>query len=92
MTSCFVPRGGFLYTMIVPRGGFLLPSSRVPGGGWFWMKLIPAYFHKFFKATFIREECLIPNSYFMGAFNYQRGVFIIKGHSLENRHLQDHSL
>ena len=26
-----VPRGGFLYTMIVAGGGFLLPSSRVPG-------------------------------------------------------------
>ena len=41
LTLCFVPRGGFLYTMIVPGGGFLFPSSRVPGG-WFWMKLIPA--------------------------------------------------
>ena len=34
-----VPRGWFLYTMIVPRGGFLLPSSRVlgvcPGGDGF---------------------------------------------------------
>ena len=43
LTPCSVPRGGFLYTMIVPGRGFLLPSSRVPGeGGWFWMKLIPA--------------------------------------------------
>ena len=43
LTPCSVPRGGFLYTMIVPGGGFLLPSNRVPrGGGWFWMKLIPA--------------------------------------------------
>ena len=37
LTPCFVPRGGFLYTLLVPRGGFLLPSSRVPevclGGG-----------------------------------------------------------
>ena len=39
LTPCSVPRGGFLYTMIVPGGGFLLPSSRVPrvcpgeGGG-----------------------------------------------------------
>ena len=33
MTPFSVPRGGFLYTMIVPGGGFLLPSSRVPGGG-----------------------------------------------------------
>ena len=41
MTPCSVPRGGFLYTMIVPGGGFLLPLSRVPGG-WLWMKLIPA--------------------------------------------------
>ena len=36
LTPCSVPRGGFLYTMIVPGGGFLLPSSRVlgicPGG------------------------------------------------------------
>ena len=31
LTPCSVPRGGFLYTMIVPRGGILLPSSRVPG-------------------------------------------------------------
>ena len=47
LTPCFVPGEGFLYTIIVPGGGFLLPSSRVPGvcpggGGWFWMKLIPA--------------------------------------------------
>ena len=32
LTPCFVPRGGFLYTVIVPGGGFLLPSSLVPGG------------------------------------------------------------
>ena len=48
LTPCFVPGEGFLYTIIVPGGGFLLPSSRVPGvcpgGGWFWMKLIPALF------------------------------------------------
>ena len=31
LTPCSVPKGGFLYTMIVPGGGFLLPSSRVPG-------------------------------------------------------------
>ena len=31
LTPCSVPRGGFLYTMIVPGGGFLLSSSRVPG-------------------------------------------------------------
>ena len=31
LTPCFVPRGGFLYTMTVPGGGgFLLPSSRAP--------------------------------------------------------------
>ena len=29
LTPCSVPRGGFLYTMIVPGG--LLPLSRVPG-------------------------------------------------------------
>ena len=45
--ACFVPRGGFLYTMIVSGGGLLFPSSRVRvrgggGGGWFWMKWIPA--------------------------------------------------
>ena len=33
LTPRSVPRGGFLYTMIVPEGGFLLPSSRVPGEG-----------------------------------------------------------
>ena len=37
LTPCLVPRGGFLYTMIVQGGGFLPPSSRVPrvcrGGG-----------------------------------------------------------
>ena len=32
LTPFSVPRGGFLYTMIVPWGRFLLPSSRVPGG------------------------------------------------------------
>ena len=47
LNPCFVPRGWFLYTMIVPGGGFLLASSRVPGvrlggRGWLWMKLIPA--------------------------------------------------
>ena len=31
LTLCIVPRGGFLYRMIVLGGGFLLPSSRVPG-------------------------------------------------------------
>ena len=31
LTPCFVPKGGFLYTMFVQGGGFLLPSSRVPG-------------------------------------------------------------
>ena len=38
LPPCFVPRGGFLFTMIVPGGGSLPPSSRVsmvcPGGGW----------------------------------------------------------
>ena len=33
LTPCSVPRGGFLYKMIVPGGGSLLPSGRVPGGG-----------------------------------------------------------
>ena len=31
MTPCFVPKGRFLYTVIVLEGGFLLLSSRVPG-------------------------------------------------------------
>ena len=31
LTPCFVPRGGFLYTMIVTGEGFCSPSSRVPG-------------------------------------------------------------
>ena len=31
LTPCIVPRGGFLYRMIVLGGGSLLPSSRVPG-------------------------------------------------------------
>ena len=35
LTPYSVPRGGFLYTMIVPGGGCLLPSSRVPGGDGF---------------------------------------------------------
>ena len=30
-TLCFVPRGGFLYTVIFLGEGFLLPSSCVPG-------------------------------------------------------------
>ena len=38
LTPCSVPRGGFLYTMIVPGERFLLPSCRVSvvfamGGG-----------------------------------------------------------
>ena len=32
LIPCFVPKGGFLYTMIFSGGEFLLPSSRVPGG------------------------------------------------------------
>ena len=55
LTPCFVPGEGFLYTIIVPGGGFLLPSSRVPGvcpgGGWFWMKLIPALVTPAMKST-----------------------------------------
>ena len=49
LTPCSVPRGGFLYTVIVPGGGFLLHSSRVlgGGGGWLWMKLIPALSQEF---------------------------------------------
>ena len=31
LTPCLVPRGEFLYSMIVPEEGFLLPSSCVPG-------------------------------------------------------------
>ena len=31
LIPCFVPREGFLYTMIVAEEGFLPPSSRVPG-------------------------------------------------------------
>ena len=31
LTRCFVPRGGFLYTVTVPGGRVFLPSSRVPG-------------------------------------------------------------
>ena len=31
LIHCSVPRGGFLYTVIVPGRGFLLPSSRVQG-------------------------------------------------------------
>ena len=47
LTPCFVPRGEFLYTVIVPGVGFLLPLSGVPEvypgrGGWIWMKLIAA--------------------------------------------------
>ena len=57
LTPCFVPGEGFLYTIIVPGGGFLLPSSRVPGvcpgGGWFWMKLIPALETEFNALRFI---------------------------------------
>ena len=41
LTPCFVPRGGFLYTMIVLGGGFL-PLRVVSRGGWFWVKLIAA--------------------------------------------------
>ena len=37
LTPCFIPRGGFLYTIIVPGGGFLPPLGCVPrvfpGGG-----------------------------------------------------------
>ena len=31
LTPFSVPRGGFLYTVIVLGGEFVLPSSRVPG-------------------------------------------------------------
>ena len=33
LSPCFVPRGGFLYTMIVP-GESLCPLQVCPGGGW----------------------------------------------------------
>ena len=36
LIPCFVPREGFLHTMIVPGGGFLLPSSHVPGCSVHW--------------------------------------------------------
>ena len=49
MTPCSVPRGGFLYTIIVP-GRVFAPFKSCPGGlsrgGWFWMKLIPALYIK----------------------------------------------
>ena len=32
LSPCSVPRGGFLYTMIVPGGGALFTSSHVLGG------------------------------------------------------------
>ena len=33
LTPCFVPRGGFLYTMIVPGGGRIFaPFKLCPGG------------------------------------------------------------
>ena len=55
LTPCSVLRGGFLYIMIVPGGRFLLPQavSRgfVKGGGWFWMKLIPALQGMFYCVT-----------------------------------------
>ena len=42
MSNFSVPRGGFLYTVIVPGGGFLLPSRRVPGGGMVMDEIDPA--------------------------------------------------
>ena len=48
-TPCFVPRGGFLYDC--DEGRAFAPFRSYPGdlfwgkgggGGWFWMKLIPA--------------------------------------------------
>ena len=38
----FCPEGRAFVHNDCPGGGFLLPSSRVPGEGWLWMKLIPA--------------------------------------------------
>ena len=65
LTPCIVPRGGFLYRMIVPGGGFLLPSSRVPGGGgWLWMKLVPAFY----------ENDSIPNAIFFGVYTDNRDI------------------
>ena len=43
--SLFCPEGRVFVHNDCPGGGFLLPSSRVPeggGGGWLWLKLIPA--------------------------------------------------
>ena len=45
LTACFVPRGGFLYTIIVPGEGFCplrVMSRGFSGGGWFWTKFIAA--------------------------------------------------
>ena len=43
---CFVPREGFLYTVIVLGGRVFALFELYPGGlsrgGWFWMKLIAA--------------------------------------------------
>ena len=46
LTPCSVPRGVFLYTMIVPGEGFApfkLCTKGLSQGGWSWMKLIPAF-------------------------------------------------
>ena len=50
--SLFCPEGKVLYTIIVLGGGFFAPFISYPGGlsleeggGWFWMKLIPALYH-----------------------------------------------
>ena len=41
--SLFCPEGWvYVHNDCPGGGGFLLPSSRVPGRGWFWMKLIRA--------------------------------------------------
>ena len=44
--SLFCPEGRVLYTMIVPGEGFcslqVVSRGFSGGGGWFWMKLIPA--------------------------------------------------
>ena len=85
LTSCFVLRGGFLYTMIV-LGGFAPFKSCSGGlsqGGWFWIKLILALYGKdsilLFQVFLENSLCLIIQQWFILNIIISTDVVAVQG-------------